>query len=398
MRVVTIVCLTLLLGLTGSFVSAETFYVNNTGGSDLNNGLSESNQGHRVGPTRSISGALSLTQRGDRIVVANTGVDYVECITVQGRRNSGYSSMPFVIEGNGATLKGIAPIPAHRWEVVKGDTYRYEPPRGGYQSIFINGELAEQMPRCDGRYATTNLKPNQWCRSNGGIHFATEKGKQPSAYALSYAKHPVGITLYNVEHVVIRDLNVRGFKLDGINAHDNVRDCVLAEISSTGNGRSGISIGGASTVRVFASESQDNGEVQLRTDGWSTTRVADTTLVAKDGFEWTRNTNAFGNGARLFVDDELQTDIVSPSPESSGPGAARGPVDVASPEDPGNDADGNPDLKEDPNAPNVTDINPLAIPEEDGENESPARPNAEELPAPEGDPFGDPFGDVIDDI
>ncbi len=356
MRVVTIVCLTLLLGLTGSFVSAETFYVNNTGGSDLNNGLSESNQGHRVGPTRSISGALSLTQRGDRIVVANTGVDYVECITVQGRRNSGYSAMPFVIEGNGATLKGIAPIPAHRWEVVKGDIYRYEPPRGGYQSIFINGELASQMPRCDGSSVTTNLKPNQWCRSNGGIHFATEKGKQPSAYALSYAKHPVGITLYNVEHVVIRDLNVRGFKLDGINAHGNARDCVLAKITSTGNGRSGISVGGASTVRILESELQDNGEVQLRADGWSKTRVVDTTLVANHGPEWTRTTNAFGNGARLFVDDELQSDVASPAPKSPHLGATKKPVDL-------------------PNGPDV-----------------------EELPAPEGRLFGEPRGDAIDDV
>ena len=398
MRVVTIVCLTLLLGLTGSLVSAETFYVNNTGGSDLNNGLSESNQGHRVGPTRSISGALSRTQRGDRIVVANTGVDYVECITLQGRKNSGYSSMPFVIEGNGATLKGIAPIPAHRWEVVKADIYRYEPPRGGYQSIFINGELAEQMPRCDGSSVTTNLKPNQWCRSNGGIHFATEKGKLPSVYALSYAKHPVGITLYNVEHVVIRDLNVRGFRLDGINAHGNARDCVLAKITSTGNGRSGISIGGASTVSVLNSEVRDNGEVELRADGWSTTRVLETRLVSTDGLEWTRTTNAFGNGARLFVDDELQSDVASPLPNSPLLGVAKDSVQVASQEDPGNDANaGFETVGQQPKAPDATDINPPTIPEEDGVND-PARRNAEQLPAPEGHPFGDPFGEVIDAI
>ena len=170
--------------------------------------------------------------------------------------------------------------------------------------LFVDGKLAEEQPRIV--YGLPYLKERQWTRTDGGIHFAPGEGKTPYAYELSYAKHPVGITLYDVESVVISDLNIRGYQLDGINAHDNAFDCVVTDVNCTANGRSGISIGGSSRVKIVDSKLFDNGDIQLNTSGWSTTEVIRTRLAAIHKPIWRRDADLFDNGPRLTVDEEPQ--------------------------------------------------------------------------------------------
>ena len=121
--------------------------------------------------------------------------------------------------------------------------------------------------------------------------------------------HRVGITLYDVRQVVIHDLVVQDFQLDGINAHDNAVECALSKVTCQGNGRSGISVGGASKLEVVDCTSLRNGKVQLRTEGWSTTNLIRTRLVSTDGPAWTREPNAIGLGARLFVEARSQPEL-----------------------------------------------------------------------------------------
>jgi hypothetical protein len=90
---------------------------------------------------------------------------------------------------------------------------------------------------------------------------------------------PVGITLYEVRHVVIRDLIVQGFQLDGINAHDGVFGASFIGVTCRGNARSGISVGGASRVRVEGCVVGNNGAAQVRTEGYSHTRVINSHLL-----------------------------------------------------------------------------------------------------------------------
>ena len=54
----------------------------------------------------------------------------------------------------------------------------------------------------------------------------------------------VGVTLYDVRNVVIHNLQIEGFRQDGINAHDNVFDGLLVNVTCTRNGRAGLSTGG----------------------------------------------------------------------------------------------------------------------------------------------------------
>ena len=145
----------------------ETHYVNNIAGSDTNSGVIDDNQGAGVGPLRTIRVALKRAQRGDRIVLANTGAYYEECITLQGAKHSGYEYAPFTIDGNGATLDGTALVPPHKWDVVGEDIYRFVPERGGYQRLFLDGELAERIPRFDGSDLSAALKHNRQVRNFG---------------------------------------------------------------------------------------------------------------------------------------------------------------------------------------------------------------------------------------
>ena len=95
------------------------------------------------------------------------------------------------------------------------------------------------------------------------MYFRTEPNRLPQSYDLSYTARQVGITLYEVRHVIVRDLVIQGFQLDGVNAHDGVRDTALVGLNCRGNVRSGISIGGASRVRLDSCLVGNNGAAQL---------------------------------------------------------------------------------------------------------------------------------------
>jgi hypothetical protein len=96
---------------------------------------------------------------------------------------------------------------------------------------------------------------------------------------LSHTSLPVGITLYEARNIVISDLVVQGFQLDGLNAHDSVFDATLVGLTCRGNGRSGISVGGASRVKIIACLVGDNGAAQVRTEGFSHTDILNCDLV-----------------------------------------------------------------------------------------------------------------------
>lgn len=321
--------------LIGSTSSATTIYVNNTAGSDTNSGTLAENQGGDAGPLRTIREALRRVSRGDTISLANTPHAYNECISLQGARHSGMSFAPFVLDGNGATLDGSASIPASGWKFVRGDVFRFSPDRKGHQLLLMDGEPAEELPRFNAADASQFLEPKQWCNVHGDIYFRVEKGKSPSDYPLRYAQHPVGITLYNVENVVLNNLVVRGYKLDGINAHDNAMDCILSGVTAAANGRSGISVNGASRVKIVESRLTGNSVVQLRCDHWSTTQLIQSDLNAKVKPIWTRHVNQRGQGARLYVNGERQTQLQGwKIPEPSEPPKEPGTTAVPEPEEP----------------------------------------------------------------
>jgi parallel beta-helix repeat protein len=130
----------------------------------------------------------------------------------------------------------------------------------------------------------------------GGLYFRPEKNMLPEDYELSYMALQTGITLYHVQHVRIENLVVQGFRLDGINFHDGCHDCVLIDVTARGNGRSGVSIGGSSRAVLEHCIIGDNGEAQVRTEGFCEAEIVDCEIVPNTAPEFSVT------GGRLYVD------------------------------------------------------------------------------------------------
>jgi hypothetical protein len=251
-------------------------FVNNVTGDDRRNGSQPKVSSENDGPFRTIGRGLRAAQSGDRVVIANTGINYRESITLQAGRHSGIPTQPFRVVGNGAILDGTSSIHPRVWKFVKEGEYRYRTPRFNYEMLYVEGKPGNRVPASRNK-PRPKLEPLQWCHHNGYMYFRVEDGKTPEDYDLAQTGLTVGVTLYEVRHILISDLIVQGFQLDGFNAHEGVFGLRMLGVTARGNGRSGISIGGASRVTLDACLSGNNGAAQLRTEGFSKTELMNKT-------------------------------------------------------------------------------------------------------------------------
>ena len=259
-------------------LDARDLYVDNVIGDDRRDGMSSRYEYPGHGPVRTIGRALRIAENGDRVVLAKTDEPYHESVTLQADRNSGIATRPFVIVGNGATLDGQRSIPEEKWEGFRGDIFRFQPQRLAHQNLFIDRRPLTEV-KVGRHQKIPDLQALEWCLHEGYVYFRCEPGRIPSSYSITHTALSVGITLYEVKNVEIYDLIVQGFSLDGINAHDSVFGGAIIGVTSRGNGRSGISIGGASRVTVEACLVGNNREAQVRTEGFSRTRIVNSTLI-----------------------------------------------------------------------------------------------------------------------
>ena len=277
-------CLVSCLCLTLFFVSiaeAKDLYVNNVGGSDSQNGRSPNGNDSKSGPVRTISRAIQLAAKGDTIHVAKTTDPYRESISLQGGSNSGLVGKHFKIIGEGVVLDGRTEVPKDDWELISDNTYSTPAP-SPYTILYLGNKPAERVVLEADASDVPALAEEQWCLLNRRIYFRANQKKLPREYDLTYNTRRVGITLVNCRHVIVQGFVVQGFQFDGINAHDNVFGATLLGITARGNGRSGISVGGASRVTIEACVVGNNGKAQLRTEGFSETKLKNSDLIDED--------------------------------------------------------------------------------------------------------------------
>ncbi len=271
-------CLALLVFIGAA--RADDLFVDNLHGDDNRDGRTLVTSAERGGAVRTLTRALELALAGDRIVMSDNGIPYRESVTLQGGRNSGLGSRPFVIEGNGAVLEGSQFVPPKAWQNFRGDVFRFQPPRGAFAQLFLDGPPVDRVYLTSTAGTIPALAPRQWCLADGQIYFRVDPQTLPDDYPLAFATLTVGVTLYEVHDVIIRNLTVQGFQLDGINAHDCAKDCTLVGVMARGNGRTGIFVGGASSVEIHSCLLSDNGAAQIMTDGPSVTAIENTEIDA----------------------------------------------------------------------------------------------------------------------
>ena len=281
-------------------VAGRDIHVNNLSGDDGSTGRNLQNTADRGGPVRTISKALRLARGGDRIVLAKTKQPYREGISLVGSRHSGFLDRPFVIEGNGAILDGSAPVGPDAWEHYRGAVFRFRPPRTGHQQLFIDDRPAARVAVDRPAQQPPELEPLQWCLYGGQILFRVEPGKLPGEYNSSFAYRQTGITLFHVRGVAILNLTVQGFRLDGINAQNSAREVYISDVTSRGNGRAGIAVGGASKVELDVCVVGNNNLAQLLTLPYSRTSVRSSQLFSSTAPAWVdRGGRVWINGRRV---------------------------------------------------------------------------------------------------
>lgn len=266
--------------------AARDIHVDNIGGDDRNDGRQPASIERGAGPCQSIRRALQLAGPGDRVILQKNDEPYRESVTLEGMKHSGNSAGPFMLIGNGAILDGSAPVDPDAWEFVEGDLFRFQPFRQSFQEIYRAGIPLDRRRLANRHDPLPDLKPLEWCLRDRWVYFRVEPGKLPETYNLREAKLTVGVTLFNVQNVVVSDLIVQGFQLDGINAHNGVLNGRLDGIIARGNARSGVTVAGSSRLKIEASLLGNNGEAQLRCDGWSKTSVDRCNILANTAPAW----------------------------------------------------------------------------------------------------------------
>jgi len=285
-------------GILGSASIAREIYVNNISGDDKLCGDMAVATTNINGPVRTINKALRLALAGDRVVLANTGQPYRESISLQGERHSSVRENAFVLQGNGAILDGSAPVPDDRWEYVEGDIFRFQPQLKAHQQLFLNGQSLAQNQQA-AEQGPIQLKPLDWCLFDGWICFRTEAGKIPQQYSPSYAALQTGITLYQSHDVVIYDLIVQGFQLDGIQANECLGGRLIA-VTSRANGRSGVCVAGGSRMEISDSALESNGVTELLLEDYPVVRLFDSRLSPDVPGDIQRR-----DAGRLYLDSQL---------------------------------------------------------------------------------------------
>ncbi|MGI9518727.1 MAG: right-handed parallel beta-helix repeat-containing protein [Pirellulaceae bacterium] len=302
LKLVSLVAATaLVVSMLSVDLRAEDFYVNNIVGADTNNGKKSTDPSNNSGPFRTIARALRGAQRGDRVFVEKTTQPYYESLGVQGVRNSGTDYMPFSIISNGAILDGSQPVDPGAWEHYGGNVFRFMPRLKSHQQLYLDGKPAERVPARKHGFVP-GLEAGQWALTGGWIYFCVADGRIPGNYDLRYCAEQTGITLYEVDNVVIEGLVIQGFQLDGVNAHDAVTQTIVRQCNLRGNGRSGLSVGGAARLAVVESIVGANGAAQVRSEGYSQVFIENCRLIES------RQTGPamVNDGGRIAVDGKWQ--------------------------------------------------------------------------------------------
>lgn len=242
---------------------ALDLYVDNVNGSDAFDGSAPTIKTTLSGPLRTLQHACELVQPGDTVNLANSGRPYFESLSLTGARFSGAATHPFVIQGNGAQLSGIRLLPVDAWRSTQPNYWQLNFSRKGWGRLFRDrASFPEHIP-ATGENLRKVLPAGYWGQQQGLVQVHLEPGQLPSASEWTYATLDMGVSLVNVDFVEITDLEIWGFRVDGINADGHSRNIVLKNVTVHDNGRAGVAVGSSSRVALEACTLRDNGRYSL---------------------------------------------------------------------------------------------------------------------------------------
>jgi hypothetical protein len=130
--------------------------------------------------------------------------------------------------------------------------------------LLLNGGVPlPEHPRPRHLGGLSDMPEGEWTAFGGSIYLRLPAIEVPGDHPLRLAWEPMGLSLYKVQHVVVRDLTFRHFQVDGVNLHDLCSDVVLDNVKSLANARAGVTVAGTSAVVLRNCELAGNGRHSL---------------------------------------------------------------------------------------------------------------------------------------
>ncbi|MBI3862646.1 MAG: right-handed parallel beta-helix repeat-containing protein [Planctomycetia bacterium] len=258
--------------------AAGDLFVDNREGDDIFDGRSQFEVNAATGPVRTIRRALQRVRPGDTVHIANHGVPYVESLEIVGARFSG----GFRLEGNGAVVSGLKEVPHDAWKALPNGVWKFTPRRKAFYQL-VSGDRA--LPEFVGAAGPAAIPAGQWAAWHGSIYYHVPPAGPALAMQapLGFAAEEVGITLLDVDNVVIHNLELRHFRLDGVNVHDRCKNIILDQVKLVENGRAGLAVGGCSLVGIKDSEISGNRVAQVLNAEVAQTEIISTKLASAAG-------------------------------------------------------------------------------------------------------------------
>ncbi len=282
-----IVLASLLVGiLAGSSTHAtSTIYVNNQLGRDGFDGRAPKRIDELTGPVKTLAKAMELARTGGVIIIENTSEPYYESLNLFGYRHSGYPSTQFTILGNGATLRGTKPVDKRAWKMVGKNLWRVTPWRKGHYLLLRDGEPLPEYQLTSTRFGLPKIPEGQWAACKGSVYYQANETEVPQNENYELAQRGFGISCYRIRNVLIRDLNVEHFRVDGAKLHNLCHRVTFLNVKFRENGRAGVSVSGFSDVMLRQCEIRDNRKMSLYLGNQAEVTVDDSFIDVEPTFE-----------------------------------------------------------------------------------------------------------------
>jgi len=217
-----------------------TWYVDNAAGNDGSDGETPATA------VATIARAVSLCGTSDTLALKNTGRPYHESIVLHQR--GGTPQKPFTIEGNGAVLSGLRPMPAGLWQAKGNGLYFFPQPKIEIADLFARRRrtITPFITTRHGKLARGKtpdaLKQDECCWTDAGAWFRPAKGRTPKDYDLAFTALESGLTIVNSSYICVRNLICEGFHNDGFNVHGDCQGIFGENLEARRNGDDGFSI------------------------------------------------------------------------------------------------------------------------------------------------------------
>lgn len=216
---------------------ARDYYVDSVAGDDANDGLA---------PTRAFKTIAKATEKvgpGDTMHL-KPGAPYYETLRIRG---SGQAAKPIRVNGHGAVISGLKPIPDESW-VPQGDDLFLSANKecfGARRPRVADREgrmIAVPFKPSPDRFSVKTLKPGEAFWNSKGAWYRAEKGGTPAGRGLRGTYCECGVELLNQSYIEVENLVAEWYSNDGYNVHGSCLGLVFHNIEARWCGDDGFSV------------------------------------------------------------------------------------------------------------------------------------------------------------